>query len=194
MPPDAILQHHKEHAPAATPFANEEIDHALPKVEPTVPISTLQQHINLPKNACFQNIRQHKCNLRSQSPRLIAQHMFNPHYTANRIYKENGAKETIDFLITGKSKDVWLRSLSNDWGRLAQGNVHGVKGTNTIKFISKNDVPSNKKVTCTSFACDFRLLKEEQHRVRIAVGGDKLEHSDDDGSPSANFLETKKYH
>ena len=114
VPPDAVLQEQKEHAPAVIPFTNEEIEYALPRVEPTVPISTLQQHSNLPKNARFQNVGQHKYNLRSQSPHLIAQHMFNPQHTANHIYKENGKKETIDSLITGKSKDLWLRSLSND--------------------------------------------------------------------------------
>ena len=117
--------------------------------------------------------------------------MFNPQHTTNHIYKEDGKKETIDSLITGKSKDMWLRSLSNDWGRLAQGNIHGVKGTDTIKFISKNNIPSNKNVTYASFIYNFRLLKEEQYRARITVGRDNLEYSYDAGSLAANLLETK---
>ena len=76
-------------------------------------------------------------------------------------------------------------------GRLAQRNVHGVKGTDTITFIYKGEVPSNKKVTYVSFTCDFRPLKEEQHRVRITVGVDKLDYYDDTGSPANNLLETK---
>ena len=42
VPPDTSLQHHKEHAPAVMTFTNEEIEHALPRVEPAVPISVLQ--------------------------------------------------------------------------------------------------------------------------------------------------------
>ena len=54
-------------------------------------------------------------------------------------------KETIDSLITGKNKDTWNYSLSNEWDHLAKGNNRGMKGTETIAFISKSDVPSNKK-------------------------------------------------
>jgi len=39
-----------EHAPVVNSFTNEEIEHTLPRVEPTVLTSTLQQHSNLPKN------------------------------------------------------------------------------------------------------------------------------------------------
>ena len=91
--PDVSLQHHEEHNPAVMSCTNEEIDNALPRVGPVVPICVLQQHSNLPKNARFQNVGQHQSNLRSQSPHLIAQHLFNSHYTANHVYKENGAKE-----------------------------------------------------------------------------------------------------
>ena len=74
---------------------------------------------------------------------------------------------------------------------MVQGSIHGVQGTDTIQFVSKNDIPSNKKVTYSSFVCNFRPLKEEQYRARITVGGDKLEYSDDTGSLAANLLETK---
>ena len=38
---------------------------------------------------------------------------------------------------------------------------------------------------------DYRPLKEEKYRVRITVGGDKLEYPDDVGSPTTNLLDTK---
>ena len=38
----------------------------------------------------------------------------------NHIYNEvTGKKETIDTLLQGKNGDVWLRGLSNEFGRLA---------------------------------------------------------------------------
>ena len=74
---------------------------------------------------------------------------------------------------------------------MAQGNIHRVKGTDTIKFISKNNILSNKNVTYASIMYNFRPLEEEQYRARITVGRDKLEYSYNAGSPAANLLETK---
>ena len=83
------------------------------------------------------------------------------------------------------------KSLSNEWGRLAQGNKHGVRSTDTIDFIQKHAVPHDRTVTYASFVLDYKPLKSEPHRVRITVGGDKLPFEDDAGSPASNLLETK---
>jgi hypothetical protein len=40
----------------------------------------------------------------------------------------------------------WMRSTANEIGRLAQGLKRGVKGTNTIKFIIREDVPVSQWV------------------------------------------------
>ena len=39
--------------------------------------------------------------------------------------------------------------------------------------------------------CDHRPLKTEKHRVRLTIGGDKLECTFDTASPAASLLETK---
>ena len=39
--------------------------------------------------------------------------------------------------------------------------------------------------------CDYRPLKTEKHRVRLTIGGDKLEYFDETASPAASLLETK---
>ena len=163
---------------------------------PVVPAATLQTHSNLPKNLRFQNNSQHNYRLRSTTkstnqPHLIAQHLFNITSAVYHIFREDGKKETIDSLLKGKNSSVWERSLSNEWGRLAQGNDNAIKGTDTIQFIFRHEVPADKKVTYASYVCDYRPLKDEPYRVRITVGGDKLEYPDDAGSPAANLLETK---
>ena len=84
-----------------------------------------------------------------------------------------------------------MKANSNEIGRLAQGNVHGVTSTNTMDFIFKHEVPTHKKVTYANFICDIRHLKDELFRVRLVVGGDKLPYDDDAGSPTASILETK---
>ena len=86
---------------------------------------------------------------------------------------------------------TWLQSLSNEFGRLAQGNASSVHGTDTIKFIPPTAVPPGHPVTYASFVCDYRPLKEEKYRVRLVVCGDKLFYDDDADSPTATLLETK---
>ena len=74
---------------------------------------------------------------------------------------------------------------------MTDGNNCGVKGTQTVRFISKSKVPSDRQVTYATFVCDAKPLKKETYRVRITVGGDRLTCLDDTGSPAANLLETK---
>ena len=111
----------------------------------------------------------------------------------NHIYDVNGKKQSLEKVINGKDSEIkWFPALSNEWGRLAQGNDKGVESTNTIKFISYSDVPADRKVTYASFVCDHRPLKDEQWRIRLVVGGDKLEYEFDSGSPTTDLTETKK--
>ena len=94
-------------------------------------------------------------------------------------------------MLLKKDPIVWKKSLSNELGRLAQGVAGRVVYTDTIDFIPKSKVPINKKVTYANLVCDYRPLKDEPFRVRITVGGDKLDCYDDVGSPAASLLETK---
>ena len=52
-------------------------------------------------------------------------------------------------------------------------------------------MPQDKRVTYATYVLDYRPLKNDQYRVRITVGGDKLIYLDDAGSPAANLTETK---
>ena len=108
------------------------------------------------------------------------------------IYDANGKKQSIGKLIKGPDAQTkWLPALSNEWGRLAKGNDKGVAHTDTIRFISFDKVPTNRKVTYASFVCDYRPLKDEKWRIRLVVGGDKLEYELDSGSPATDLTETK---
>ena len=74
---------------------------------------------------------------------------------------------------------------------MARGNYAGVEGTKIVDFIFFNEVPLDRDVTYASFVCDLKPLKNETHRVRIVVGGDRLSYNDDPASPAASLLETK---
>ena len=83
------------------------------------------------------------------------------------------------------------KALSDEWGRLAQGNIHKVLATNTIEFILKAKILPGRDITYASFILDHRPLKLEPFRVRVVVGGDCLSYGEDAGSPATDLLETK---
>ena len=101
------------------------------------------------------------------------------------VYDNNGRRETINSLLFGVDAKIWEHSISNELGRLTQGNKHGVKTTDTIDFIKQEDVPKNSKVTYANFVCNYRPLKSKPHRIRLVAGGEKLSYHGDAGAPAA---------
>ena len=63
-----------------------------------------------------------------------------------------------------KFKETWERSAANDFGMLAQGVGNRVKGTNTIFFIHKHEVPQDqfKDITYLKFVYNVQLKKTIQ--------------------------------
>ena len=92
-----------------------------------------------------------------------------------------------------KYKKQWSVSSANEFGRLANGVGGRIKGTNTIKFVAKNDVPKNrmKDVTYGQFVCSIRPEKAEQHRTRFTVGGDRINYPGEVATPTAEMLVAK---
>ena len=111
----------------------------------------------------------------------------------NHIYDKDGKKLSLDKLITNKNtREVWVQALNNELGRLSNGyKKNGICGTNTMQFIRKEDIPKHKKITYSNFVCDIRPLKKEYYRVRMTVGGDKLDYFEDTASPTATLLDSK---
>ena len=80
------------------------------------------------------------------------------------------------------------KSLSNEWGRLAQGNDRVIQGAETIEFIHQNQVAHDKSLTHAAYVCYCRPSKEESNRIRLLLGGDCLPHEDIAGSPASDLL------
>jgi hypothetical protein len=90
-----------------------------------------------------------------------------------------------------KYKESWTRSEANEFGLLAQGlKDNRVKGTDTIKFIRKDQVPNDrmKDVTYGSFNCNFKPNKEEKERTRLTAGGDRINYPGNCGTPTADMI------
>ena len=118
-------------------------------------------------------------------------------HQANHIYDSSGKKIKIEHLLQGKqnmqgeSKDVWNNGMCNELGRIAQGNSKGVTTQNCCEYIHHHEVPKHKKCTYANFIADYHPLKPEPFRIRLVVGGDKLDYMFDAGSPTTDMLETK---
>ena len=90
-------------------------------------------------------------------------------------------------------KEAWGHSFGNEIGRLAQGMPGRNKGTNTLFFIHKHEVPPErwKDMTYARIVCNVRPQKAETNRTRLTMGGDKINVPMDCGTPTANLLTVK---
>ena len=87
-------------------------------------------------------------------------------------------------------EQVWNKSAADEFGRLAQGIGGRIKGTNTMRFIKKHDIPIDrlKDVTYIKFVCSVRTEKNDPNRTRATMGGNLIHYPDDVGVPTANLL------
>ena len=85
------------------------------------------------------------------------------------------------------------KSYRNEVGDLAQGMSGRVKGTNTIFFIDKADIPKNrwKDVTYGRIVVSYRPEKSDPNRTRLAVGGDSVNYPSDCRTPTKDLLTVK---
>jgi hypothetical protein len=93
-----------------------------------------------------------------------------------------------------KHKEVWSKSAANEFGQLAQGVGGRVKGTDTIQFTRKEQVPLNRRkdVTYGSFSCDIKPNKEEKERTRLTPGGNCITYPDNVSTPTADMTLIKR--
>jgi hypothetical protein len=104
------------------------------------------------------------------------------------IFPDTGKYLKYNKLITSLRYKINLMiSTANKIGRLAQGIKRGIKGTNTIKFIRREDVPVGRNVTYGSFVIYSKAHKEETERTRLTVGGDQIEYPGDKSTRTAGL-------
>ena len=110
------------HFPNSTPHLSQGIP--IVGYEPS---ELRKEPLPIPVHRTFPH-RGHATNFRNIAARtILAQHLFEP--KLNHLFQPNGMKETLDSVLRGKDAATWQRSLSNEIGRLAQGNdrchIHG---------------------------------------------------------------------
>ena len=124
--------------------------HPSPTIKPTIPSPRVRLHT---KTQMLCKMHQHQNVTQSKE--------YKTYPLLNHTYDNQGKQQTLDSLRQSDKKEVWERALSNEWGRLAQGNDNGIIATDTIDFIKKHEVPKTRDITYASFVCDHRPLKTE---------------------------------
>ena len=128
------------------------------------------------------------------APSLV-QH--DPTIAGKMYHPVTGKVENIDSLLRGPDALKWYKSLTNEWGRCTQGVKKSrpvseqISGNNTMVFILPHQVPAGRKVTYANFVCTMRPTKTEPWRIRMTVGGDKLDAYFDVRSPAISLLDMK---
>ena len=108
------------------------------------------------------------------------------------LHPETGAIMDYRSLSTNPTtQKTWIRSYSNELGRLAQGVGDRVKGTDTIFFIPFQDVPADRTVTYGRIVCDYRPQKAEPERTRLTVGGNLIEYPYDVSTDTSDLTTAK---
>jgi hypothetical protein len=83
-------------------------------------------------------------------------------------------------------KPIWKRGFGNKYGRLSQG-IRDIAGTNTCLFIKIINVPKDRNITDGKIVCDYKPHKKEKEQVRLTMGGDRLDYSDDVATSTADI-------
>jgi hypothetical protein len=69
---------------------------------------------------------------------------------------------------------LWKQGFGNECGRLFQS-IRDIPGTDKCFFIKLTNVPKDRNITYGKIVCDYKPHKKEKERVRLTVGGDRLD-------------------
>jgi hypothetical protein len=98
--------------------------------------------------------------------------------------------EYMAFMKDPVLQPLWKRGFGNKVGRLFQG-IRDIQGTNTCIFIELKNIPKNRQITYGKIFCDYKPHKKGKERVRLAVGGDRLDYSGEVATSTADITAFK---
>jgi hypothetical protein len=130
----------------------------------------------------------------SLTPANAARHSF-PVEILNAVLNMDTGKllEMRHLLVNPMHKELWGKSYTTEFGRLAQG-ISGVsKGTDTIVFIARNEIPFArlKDVTYGPVCVNYHPKKDDPNRTRLTIGGNKVNFPGDCGMPTVDMVTVK---
>jgi hypothetical protein len=84
----------------------------------------------------------------------------------------------------------WKRGFGNESGRLFQG-IHDIPCTDTCFFVELTNTPKDRNITYGKIVCDYKPHKKEKERVRLTLGGDRLDYTGDVATSTADITTLK---
>ena len=138
--------------PTSTPTSNIQV--IPPKLVAPTPVPTpdpIYNNVTDNREKGVQSLPNARYNLRYRTPTfkqqatqsILAQHIFQQPKVYH-IYDEHEQKQYMGDLIKGSKGKMWYQALSNEWGRLAQGNESRALPTKAIEFIDPSRAPTGK--------------------------------------------------
>ena len=183
----------KKTALAAPPSMGTRSKRQSSLLQPTKVPSRRSKKIELPELAAAAWQRRTKKRIRRLTRRITR--IENEVHQAMAVMDANSGKmlNYRQLMKDPKYRRDWSISSANEFGRLANGVGGRIKGTNTIKFVHKHQVPKErmKDVTYGQFVCTVRPEKAEKNRTRFTVGGDRINYPGEVATPTAEMLVAK---
>jgi hypothetical protein len=146
---------------------------------------------------------------RRLSPRNLSQNDFCGMDTAhmvialgNNLWSQQHLANAVIHPVTGKEMEymalmkdprlqpLWKRGFCNECGRLFQG-IWDIPGTDKCFFIKITNIPKDRKITYGKIVCDYKPHKKEKERVRLTVGGNRLDYAGDIATSTADITTFK---
>lgn len=97
----------------------------------------------------------------------------------NNVVDDKRKKMSYRKLIKSAVRQKWVDGMIKELGRISQGYKNVTKGTNTVEFMSKEEVakiPKHKIITYARITVDYRKEKKDPYRIRITVGGNLIKY------------------
>jgi hypothetical protein len=122
----------------------------------------------------------------------LGNHHWSQQHQANAVVHPVTGKE-MEYMALMKDprlQPLWKRGFGNECGRLFQG-IRYIPGTDTCFFIKLTNIPKDRNITYGKIVCDYKPHKTEKERVRLTVGGDRLDYSGDVATSTADITTFK---
>jgi hypothetical protein len=87
-------------------------------------------------------------------------------------------------------QSIWTLGFGNECRRLFQG-IRDIPVTDTCFFIKLINIPNDRKITYGKIVCDYKPHKKKKERVRLTVGGDRLDYSGNVATSTADITTFK---
>jgi hypothetical protein len=118
-------------------------------------------------------------------------HWYQQHLANTIIHPVTGKEMEYPALMKDpRLQPLFTRGFGNECGCLFQG-IRDIGGTDTCFFINLTNIPKDRKITISKIVCDYKPHKKEKERVRLTVGGDRLDYSGDVATSTADITTFK---